>query len=332
MNIAIVGATGNVGRKILKVLELKKFPIDQLYLVASHKSVGKKISFNGKDCEVLNLETFDFTNVEIAFFSAGGKISEQYAAKAAKHSTVIDNSSHFRMDPDVPLIVPEVNSHDLKNYKKKNIIANANCSVIPLVVALKPLHDLYSIKRIVASTYQSVSGAGKAPMDELLSQTKDFFEKKNLSSSYFTKQIAFNAIPHIDSFLDSGYTKEEQKMHDEVKKILDTTIKITSTSVRIPVLVSHAVSVNIEFNKKYKLNEIRDVLNTSPGCKVVDEHKDGGYITPAEAENKFETFISRIREDNSKDNTINLWVVSDNLLKGAALNAVEIAEALIKIR
>jgi len=332
MNIAIVGATGNVGRKILKVLELKKFPIDQLYLVASHKSVGKKISFNGKDCEVLNLETFDFTNVEIAFFSAGGKISEQYAAKAAKHSTVIDNSSHFRMDPDVPLIVPEVNSHDLKNYKKKNIIANANCSVIPLVVALKPLHDLYSIKRIVASTYQSVSGAGKAPMDELLSQTKDFFEKKNLSSSYFTKQIAFNAIPHIDSFLDSGYTKEEQKMHDEVKKILDTTIKVTSTSVRIPVLVSHAVSVNIEFNKKYKLNEIRDVLNTSPGCKVVDEHKDGGYITPAEAENKFETFISRIREDNSKDNTINLWVVSDNLLKGAALNAVEIAEALIKIR
>ena len=332
MNIAIVGATGNVGRKVLEVLELKKFPINQLYLVASPKSVGKKISFNGKDCEVLNLETFDFTNVEITFFAAGGKISEQYAAKAAEHSTVIDNSSYFRMDPDVPLIVPEVNSHDLKNYKKKNIIANANCSVIPLVVALKPLHDLYSIKRIVASTYQSVSGAGKAPMDELLSQTKDFFENKNLSSSYFTKQIAFNAIPHIDSFLDSGYTKEEQKMHDEVKKILDSKIKVTSTSVRIPVLVSHAVSVNIEFNKKYKLNEIRDVLNTSPGCKVVDEHKDGGYITPAEAENKFETFISRIREDNTQDNTINLWIVSDNLLKGAALNAVEIAEALIKTK
>ena len=332
MNIAIVGATGNVGRKVLEVLELKKFLIDQLYLVASSKSVGKKISFNGKDYEVFNLETFDFTNVKITFFAAGGKISEQYAVKAAEHSTVIDNSSYFRMDPDVPLIVPEVNSHDLKNYKKKNIIANANCSVIPLVVALKPLHDLYNIKRIVASTYQSVSGAGKAPMDELLSQTKDFFENKNLSSSYFTKQIAFNAIPHIDSFLDSGYTKEEQKMHDEVKKILDSKIKVTSTSVRIPVLVSHAVSVNIEFNKKYKLNEIRDVLNTSPGCKVVDEHKDGGYITPAEAENKFETFISRIREDNSQDNTINLWIVSDNLLKGAALNAVEIAEALIKIK
>ena len=332
MNIAIVGATGNVGRKILKVLELKNFPIDKLYLVASHKSVGKKISFGDKNLEVLNLETFDFSNVQITFFSAGSKISEKYATKAAEHSTVIDNSSYFRMDPDVPLIVPEVNSHDLKNYKKKNIIANANCSVIPLVVALKPLHDLYNIKRIVASTYQSVSGAGKAPMDELLSQTKDFFENKNLSSSYFTKQIAFNAIPHIDSFLDSGYTKEEQKMHDEVKKILDSKIKVTSTSVRIPVLVSHAVSVNIEFNKKYKLNEIRDVLNTSPGCKVVDEHKDGGYITPAEAENKFETFISRIREDNSQDNTINLWIVSDNLLKGAALNAVEIAEALIKIK
>ena len=234
------------------------------------------------------------------------------------------------MDPNVPLIVPEVNSKDLKDYKKKNIIANANCSVIPLVVALKPLHYLYNIKRIVASTYQSVSGAGKAPMDELLSQTKGFFEKKNLSSSHFTKQIAFNAIPHIDSFLDSGYTKEEQKMYDEVKKILDSKIKVTSTSVRIPVLVSHAVSVNVEFNKKYKFNEIKNVLNTSPGCKVIDEHKDGGYITPAEAENKFDTFISRVREDNSQSNTINLWIVSDNLLKGAALNAVEIAEILIK--
>ena len=330
MNIAIVGATGNVGRKILEVLELKKFPINQLYLVASAKSEGKKIIFNGKDYEVYNLETFDFSKVQISFFSAGGKISEQYAVKAAKYSTVIDNSSYYRMDPDVPLIVPEVNSQDLKNYKKKNIIANSNCSVIPLVVALKPLHDLYNIKRIVASTYQSVSGAGKLPMDELLSQTKDFFENKELSSKYFTKQIAFNAIPHIDSFLDDGYTKEEQKMHDEVKKILDSKIKITSTSVRIPVLVSHAVSVNVEFHKKYKLNEVRDVLNTSPGCKVIDEHKDGGYITPAEAENKFETFISRIREDSSQDNSINLWIVSDNLLKGAALNAVEIAEVLIK--
>ena len=330
MNITIVGATGNVGRKIIEILEKKNFPIDALYLVASSKSAGSKLRFKEKEIEVENLETFDFSKGEITFFSAGGKISEKYAAKAAKHSTVIDNSSYFRMDPDVPLIVPEVNPNDLKNHKKKNIVANANCSVIPLVVALKPLHDLYNIKRIVASTYQSVSGAGKAPMDELLSQTKDFFDNKELRSNYFTKQIAFNAIPHIDNFLDSGYTKEEQKMHDEVKKILDSKIKVTSTSVRIPVLVSHAVSVNVEFNKKYKFNEIKNVLNTSPGCKVIDEHKDGGYITPAEAENKFDTFISRVREDNSQNNTINLWIVSDNLLKGAALNAVEIAEILIK--
>ena len=330
MNIAIVGATGNVGRKILEVLEKRNFPIEDLYFVASSKSAGSKLRFKEKEIEVENLETFDFSKGEITFFSAGGKISEKYAAKAAKHSTVIDNSSYFRMDPDVPLIVPEVNPNDLKNHKKKNIVANANCSVIPLVVALKPLHDLYNIKRIVASTYQSVSGAGKAPMDELLSQTKDFFDTKELRSNYFTKQIAFNAIPHIDNFLDSGYTKEEQKMHDEVKKILDSKIKVTSTSVRIPVLVSHAVSVNVEFNKKYKFNEIKNVLNTSPGCKVIDEHKDGGYITPAEAENKFDTFISRVREDNSQSNTINLWIVSDNLLKGAALNAVEIAEILIK--
>ncbi len=330
MNITIVGATGNVGRKIIEIIEKKNFPVDNLYLVASSKSAGSKLRFKEKEIEVNNLETFDFSKGEITFFSAGGKISEKYAVKAAKYSTVIDNSSYFRMDPDVPLIVPEVNPNDLKNHKKKNIIANANCSVIPLVVALKPLHDLYNIKRIVASTYQSVSGAGKAPMDELLSQTKDFFDNKELRSNYFTKQIAFNAIPHIDSFLDSGYTKEEQKMHDEVKKILDSKIKVTSTSVRIPVLVSHAVSVNVEFNKKYKLNEIQNVLNTSPGCKVIDEHKDGGYITPAEAQNKFDTFISRVREDNSQDNSINLWIVSDNLLKGAALNAVEIAEILIK--
>ena len=330
MNITIVGATGNVGRKIIEILEKKNFPVDNLNLVASSKSAGSKLRFKEKEIEVNNLETFDFSKGEITFFSAGGKISEKYAVKAAKYSTVIDNSSYFRMDPDVPLIVPEVNPNDLKNHKKKNIIANANCSVIPLVVALKPLHDLYNIKRIVASTYQSVSGAGKAPMDELLSQTKDFFDNKELRSNYFTKQIAFNAIPHIDSFLEDGYTKEEQKMHDEVKKILDSKIKVTSTSVRIPVLVSHAVSVNVEFNKKYKLNEIQNVLNTSPGCKVIDEHKDGGYITPAEAENKFDTFISRVREDNSQDNSINLWIVSDNLLKGAALNAVEIAEILIK--
>ena len=330
MNITIVGATGNVGRKIIEILEKKNFPIDALYLVASSKSAGSKLKFKDKEIEVENLETFDFSKGEITFFSAGGKISEKYAAKAAKHSTVIDNSSYFRMDPDVPLIVPEVNPNDLKNHKKKNIVANANCSVIPLVVALKPLHDLYNIKRIVASTYQSVSGAGKEAMDELLSQTKDYFDNKEMTSKNFTKQIAFNAIPHIDSFLDNGTTKEEQKNHDEVKKILDKKINITSTCVRIPVLVSHSISINVEFNKKYNLDEIRNVLSSSPGCKVVDEKKDGGYITPVEAENKYETFISRIREDNSQSNTINMWIVSDNLLKGAALNAVEIAESLIK--
>ena len=223
-----------------------------------------------------------------------------------------------------------MNSKELVHVKNKNIIANANCSVIPLVVALKPLHDLYNVKRIVVSTYQSVSGAGKDPMDELLNQTQEFFQNKKLESKYFTKQIAFNAIPHIDSFLEDGYTKEEQKTNDEVKKILDNKIKITSTCVRIPVLVSHSLSVNVEFNKKYKFDEIKNVLSTSPGCKLIDEHKDGGYITPVEAENKFETFISRIREDKSQLNSINLWIVSDNLLKGAALNAVEIAEALIE--
>ena len=215
-----------------------------------------------------------------------------------------------------------MNSKELNHVKNKNIIANANCSVIPLVVALKPLHDLYTVKRIVVSTDQSVSGAGKAPMDELLSQTQDYFNNKNLHSEHFTKQIAFNIIPHIDSFLENGYTKEEQKTSDEVKKILDKKIKITSTCVRIPVLVSHSVSANVEFDKKFNLEEIKNVLSSSPGCKVVDEHKDGGYMTPVEAENKYETFISRIRKDDSQSNSINLWIVSDNLLKGAALNAI----------
>ena len=294
MNIAIVGATGNVGRKLLEVLEKKQFPIDELFLIASSKSVGKKINFKGKEYSILDLEKFDFSKVKIAFFSAGSAIAEKWAPIAAEKTIVIDNSKFFRKDPDIPLVVPEVNLKDLSLLKNKNIISNANCTVIPMVVALKPLHDLYQVKRIVASTYQSVSGGGKAPMDELLSQTKEFFENKELKSKYFTKQIAFNAIPHIDSFLDNGYTKEEQKMHDEVKKILDKKIKISSTSVRIPVLVSHSVSVNVEFNQKYKLDEIKNVLSTSPGCKVIDEQEDGGYITPVEAENKFETFISRI--------------------------------------
>ena len=330
MNIAIVGATGNVGRKLLEVLDKKKFPITEIFLVASPKSVGKKINFKDKELIVEDLNNFDFSKVKIAFFAAGSAIAEKWAPIAAEKTIVIDNSKFFRKDPEIPLIVPEVNSKELIHVKNKNIISNANCSVIPIVVALKPLHDLYNIKRIVASTYQSVSGAGKEAMDELLSQTKDYFDNKEMTSKNFTKQIAFNAIPHIDSFLDNGTTKEEQKNHDEVKKILDKKINITSTCVRIPVLVSHSISINIEFNKKYNLDEIRNVLSSSPGCKVVDEKKDGGYITPVEAENKYETFISRIREDNSQSNTINMWIVSDNLLKGAALNAVEIAESLIK--
>ena len=330
MNIAIVGATGNVGRKLIEVLEKKNFPISELFLVASSKSEGKKINYSGKEHTVIALEKFDFSKVKIAFFAAGSSIAEKWAYIAAEKTIVIDNSKFFRKDPEIPLIVPEVNSKELVHVKNKNIIANANCSVIPLVVVLKPLHDLYHVKRIVVSTYQSVSGAGKDAMDELASQTQEFFQNKELKSKYFTKQIAFNAIPHIDSFLEDGYTKEEQKTNDEVKKILDNKIKITSTCVRIPVMVSHSLSVNVEFNKKYNLNEIKNVLSTSPGCKLVDEHKDGGYITPVDAENKFETFISRIREDKSQSNTINLWIVSDNLLKGAALNAVEIAESLLK--
>ena len=330
MNIAIVGATGNVGRKILEVLEKKGVQIENLYLLASSRSVGKKISFNGKEHIVEDLEKFDFSIVKIAFFAAGSSVAEKWAHVAAEKTIVIDNSKFFRKDADIPLIVPEVNPKQLTQVKNRNIIANANCSVIPVVVALKPLHDLYNVKRIVISTYQSVSGAGKGPMDELLSQTQDYFNNKELESKNFTKQIAFNAIPHIDSFLENGYTKEEQKTTDEIKKILDKKIKVTSTCVRIPVLVSHSISVNVEFDKKCNLDEIRKVLSTSPGCKVIDEHKDGGYITPVEAEDKFETFISRIRLDESQKNTINMWIVSDNLLKGAALNAIQIAEALIK--
>ena len=330
MNIAIVGATGNVGRKILEVLEKKEVQIENLYLLASSRSVGKKISFNGKEHIVEDLEKFDFSTVKIAFFAAGSSVAEKWAHVAAEKTIVIDNSKFFRKDADIPLIVPEVNPKQLTQVKNRNIIANANCSVIPVVVALKPLHDLYNVKRIVISTYQSVSGAGKGPMDELLSQTQDYFNNKELESKNFTKQIAFNAIPHIDSFLENGYTKEEQKTTDEIKKILDKKIKVTSTCVRIPVLVSHSISVNVEFDKKCNLDEIRNVLSSSPGCKVIDEHKDGGYITPVEAEDKFETFISRIRLDESQKNTINMWIVSDNLLKGAALNAIQIAEVLIK--
>ena len=329
MNIVIVGATGNVGRKTLEVLEKKELSIDNLYLVASSKSAGKKMNFKGKELEVSDLESFDFSKVKIAFFAAGGKISEKFALKAAKDCIVIDNSSFFRMDPDVPLIVPQVNPNHLNDIKK-NIVANPNCSTAQLVIVLKPLHDLFKIKRVVVSTYQSVSGGGKAPMDELIEQTKLILQGKNVVSKNFTKQIAFNAIPHIDVFSDDGYTKEELKMSNETKKILDNKIDLTATCVRLPITVSHSESVNLEFEKHFSLEEVRVALNNFEGCKVIDERKDGGYSTPLEAEGKEETFISRIRVDKSIKNGLNLWIVSDNLLRGAALNAVEIAETLIK--
>ena len=328
MDIAIVGATGNVGRKTLEVLQQKNLNIDNLYLVASPNSAGKQLEFNGKKYSIENLETYDFSKAKITFFAAGGKISEQYAEKAAKHTTVIDNSSYFRMDPEVPLIVPQVNAKDIQKMKK-NIIANPNCSTAQLVLVLKPLHDLFKIKRVIVSTYQSVSGGGKAPMDELIQQTKMYLESKEIKSKNFTKQIAFNIIPHIDEFSDDGYTKEELKMTNETKKILDTRIELTATCVRIPVLVSHSESVNIEFEQEFSLDKIKEVLNDSPGCSVIDKKENGGYATPIEATGKNETFISRIREDKTKKNSLNLWIVSDNLLRGAALNSAEIAEAII---
>jgi len=329
MNIAIVGATGNVGRKIIEVLEKKELSIDNLYLLASSKSAGSKIKFKGKQHEVFDLENFDFSKAKITFFAAGGKISEKFAVNAAKNSLIIDNSSYFRMDPDVPLIVPQVNPEHLNDIKK-NIIANPNCSTAQLVIALKPLHDLFKIKRVVVSTYQSVSGGGKAPMDELIEQTKSVLDNKKVVSKNFTKQIAFNVIPQIDIFSDEGYTKEELKMTNETKKILDEKIDLTATCVRIPVLVSHSESVNIQFEKPFSLDEVRKALDNFEGCKVIDERSDGGYSSPVEAAGKDETFISRIREDKTIKNGLNLWIVSDNLLRGAALNAVEIAETLIK--
>ena len=331
MNIAIVGATGNVGRIILEVLEKKNFEVENLYLLASQKSQGSNLKFNGREIKVELLDNFDFSKVNLTFFSAGGKISEKFAAKAAKNSLVIDNSSFFRMDPEVPLIVPQVNSNHMEKVPK-NIIANPNCSTAQLVIVLKPLHDLFKIKRVIASTYQSTSGAGKAPMDEMIEQTQAAINNEKITSKNFTKQIAFNAIPHIDSFSEDGYTKEELKMINETKKILDNKIKLTATCVRIPVRVSHAESVNIEFEKPFTLEKIYEVLNSSDGCKVFDKRSDAGYITPIDAEGKNETFISRIREDKSRNNSLNLWIVSDNLLRGAALNAVEIAETYFRMK
>ncbi len=328
MNLAIIGATGNVGRKSIEVLEKSNLKIDNLYLVASRKSAGKKLKFNKKDLTIEQLEKYDFSKAEITIFAAGSEIAKVWAPQAAKKTIVIDNSKYFRMDNNVPLVVAEVNPNDLKLHK--NIISNPNCSTIQLLLPLKPLHDEYNIKRVVVSTYQAVSGAGKEAEDELFSQTKEYLDNKKITSKNFTKQIAFNLIPHIDAFVEDGYTKEEWKMENETKKILDNKIKLSATCVRVPVRTSHSESVNIEFEKEYDLNKVREILKNAPGCKVIDEHKDGGYITPVEAEGDFLTFISRIRKDRSNTKAINIWVVSDNLLKGAALNSVQIAERLIE--
>jgi aspartate-semialdehyde dehydrogenase len=328
MNFAIIGATGNVGRKTIEVLEKSKIEIDNLFLIASEKSAGQKLFFKKKEIIVEQLEKYDFSKAEITIFAAGSEIAKNWAPKASKKTIVIDNSKYFRMDKDVPLVVAEVNPNDLKIHK--NIIANPNCSTIQLMLPLKPLHDKYKIRRVVVSTYQAVSGAGKASADELFSQTKDYLDGKKIESKNFTKQIAFNLIPHIDSFVEDGYTKEEWKMENETKKILDEKIGLTATCVRVPVKTSHSESANIEFENEYDLETVRKILKNAPGCKVIDENKNGGYITPLEAEGDYLTFISRIRKDHSNKKALNMWIVSDNLLKGAALNTVQIAECLIK--
>ncbi len=328
MNFAIIGASGNVGRKTIEILEKSKIPFKELFLVASAKSAGKKIKFRDKEIEIIDLEKYDFSKAKITFFAAGSQIAKEWAHKAAKKTIVIDNSSYFRMEKEIPLVVPEVNPEALD--KHKNIIANPNCSTMQMVLALKPLHDEYKINRVVVSTYQAVSGAGKAAMDELFSQTKDFLDEKKINSKNFTKQIAFNLIPHIDTFGADGYTKEELKMTNETKKILDEDIDVTATCVRVPVRTGHSESINIEFDNLFDLENVIRILKKAPGCKVVDDRNDGGYITPLEAEGDYTTYISRIRKDNSNVKAINMWVVSDNLLKGAALNTVQIAECLVK--
>ena len=328
MNLAIIGASGNVGRKTIEILEKSQLSFEKLFLVASSKSAGKKIIFKGEEIEIENLDTYDFAKAQITFFAAGSQVAKTWALKASKKTIVIDNSSYFRMQEEIPLVVPEVNPEALN--KHKNIIANPNCSTMQMVLALKPLHDEYKIKRVIVSTYQAVSGAGKASMDELFDQTKNYLNGKQIVLKNFSKQIAFNLIPHIDDFDKDGYTKEELKMTNETKKILDKSIEVTATCVRVPVKTGHSESINIEFEKSFDFVNVLKILKNSPGCKLVDEHKDGGYMTPIEAEGDYTTYVSRVRKDNSNVKAINLWVVSDNLLKGAALNTVQIAEHLMK--
>ena len=330
IKISILGATGNVGREFLSIIEERKFPVEELFLLASSKSEGKEISFGKKKIKVLDLNKFDFNKCELVFSSVGSKVASEFVPKAASSGCiVIDNSSYFRMDPDVPLVVPEVNNEDLKTIKKK-IIANPNCSTIQMVMVLKPLHDLFKIKRVVVSTYQSTSGAGRKQMDELFEQTKDIFANNQIKKKFFTKQIAFNVIPHIDSFLEDGETKEEWKMQVETQKILDKNIQVSSTCVRVPVFIGHGESVNIEFEKEISEDKLRETLKKSPGVSVIDYRKDEGYVTPEESAGEDKVFVSRIRKDKTLKNGISLWIAADNLRKGAALNAIQIGEELIK--
>src|SRR6201986_4167728 len=328
--VAVVGATGNVGREMLNILDERKFPADEVVVLASRRSIGQEVSYGDKTLKVKALENFDFTDTDICLMSAGGSVSKEWSPKiGAQGAVVIDNSSQWRMDPDVPLIVPEVNAAAVEGFRKKNIIANPNCSTAELFVALKPLHDHAKITRVVVATYQSVSGAGKDGMDELDRQTKAIYSLQDIETKKFPKRIAFNLIPQIDVFMEDGYTKEEGKMMAETKKIFDPKIKLTATCVRVPVFVGHSEAVNIEFENPITPDEARNILRNAPGCLVIDKQEPGGYVTPYEAAGEAATYISRIREDATVENGLVLWIVSDNLRKGAALNAIQIAECLI---
>jgi aspartate-semialdehyde dehydrogenase len=327
--VAVVGATGNVGREMLDILAERRFPADEVVAIASRRSQGVDVSFGDKTLKVKALENYDFSDVDICLMSAGGAVSKEWSPKiAAKGTVVIDNSSAWRMDPDVPLVVPEVNADAVKGFTKKGIIANPNCSTAQLVVALKPLHDRATIKRVVVSTYQSVSGAGKDAMDELFTQTKAVYTAGEIATKKFPRRIAFNVIPQVDVFMEDGYTREEWKMMMETKKILDPAIRLTATCVRVPVFIGHSEAVNIEFANPISADEARNILRNAPGCIVIDKQEDGGYATPYEVAGEDATYISRIREDGTVENGLVLWVVSDNLRKGAALNTIQIAECL----
>ncbi len=331
-NVAVAGATGNVGREILNILHERKFPVGELHLLASERSAGSRVAFGDDELLVKNLAEFDFTGVHLALFSPGGAISAVYAPKAAAAGcVVVDNTSYFRMDPDVPLVVPEVNPEAIAGYRKKGIIANPNCSTIQMVVALKPIHDAAKILRVVVSTYQAVSGAGKAAIDELMEQTRSFYVPGlDVSPKKFSKPIAFNLIPQIDQFLENGYTKEEMKMVNETHKILDPAIRVTATTVRVPVFNSHSESITIETERPLSPQQAREILAAAPGVVVVDDPATATYMTPQEAAGRDATYVSRIRKDFSVEHGLQMWVVSDNLRKGAALNAVQIAELLIR--